>query len=223
MIPMPWQRLWAMRFVVTLLAGLCLSLCLAPRAQAGSYEDFFSAIERDDARGVTALLARGFDPNSHGPDGQPGLLLALQKESFRAAGVLLGAKHLNVDLVNGAGETPLMLAALKGQLDCVRQLLALGAQVNQPGWNALHYAAAGPEPQVVALLLSHGALVDAESPNGTTALMMAARYGEEPSVRLLTGRQADGRKKNQQGLDAAAFARASGRDYLAKALAQRYP
>ena len=57
------------------------------------------------------------------------------------------------------------------------------APINQPGWSPLHYAAAGPEPKIVALLLERGAIVDAEAPNRSTPLMMAAGYGKEESVR----------------------------------------
>ena len=42
-------------------------------AQAGSYEDFFTAIRRDDGAAISALLRRGFDPNTRDPKGQVGL------------------------------------------------------------------------------------------------------------------------------------------------------
>lgn len=197
-------------------------LCAASWAHGGSYEDFFSAVERDDGSTITTLLARGFDPNSRDPEGRVALFAALQKESYGAVAALMKSKDLNINMVNAAGETPLMMAALKGQLNWTRQLLLRGAKVNNEGWTALHYAASGPEPAVVSLLLDNGAQINAESPNGTTPLMMAARYGTEGHVRALTARQADGLKKNQQGLDAAAFARLAGRDELAKAIEQRY-
>ena len=37
---------------------------------AGAYEDFFSAVKRDDGGAVAQLLQRGFDPNSRNPEGQ---------------------------------------------------------------------------------------------------------------------------------------------------------
>lgn len=191
-------------------------------AHAGSYEDFFSAIDRDDGAAVAALIERGFDPNSRSPDGQCGLYLALQKDAHAAVAALLKAKDLNVNLLNVNGESVLMIAALKGHLEWTQKLLLRGAQVNKPGWAPLHYAASGQQPKVVSLLLENGALIDAQSPNGTTALMMAARYGDEGNVRVLAARQADGRLKNQQGLDAAAFARLAGREALAKSIEQRY-
>ncbi|MES2889361.1 MAG: ankyrin repeat domain-containing protein [Pseudomonadota bacterium] len=210
------RRWWQCCLFVGLMAG-----SLSP-VHAGSYEDFFSAIDRDDGAAVAALIERGFDANSRSPDGQCGLYLALQKEADAALAALLKAKDLNVNLLNVNGESALMIAALKGNLEGTQKLLLRGAQVNKPGWTPLHYAASGQQPKVVSLLLDNGALIDAQSPNGTTALMMAARYGDEGNVRVLTLRQADGRLKNQQGLDAAAFARLAGREALAKSIEQRY-
>ena len=101
-----------------------------------------------------------------------------------------------------------MMAALRGQLDWARRLLERGAKVHQAGWSPLHYAATGPEPKIVALLLDRGAPIDAPSPNRTTPLMMAARYGAEASVDLLLARGADKRLRNDRDLDAARLCRA---------------
>ena len=54
-------------------------------AVAGSYEDFFVAIQRDDAATITMLLQRGFDPNTRDPRGQVGLMLALKARHSAAA------------------------------------------------------------------------------------------------------------------------------------------
>jgi ankyrin repeat protein len=111
-----------------------------------------------------------------------------------------------------------MMAALRGHLTWCKRLVERGAAVNRAGWTPLHYAATGPEPQVVSFLLASGAKVDAASPNGTTPLMMAARYGQEDSVQLLLGARADPRLRNQKDLSAADFARDAGRQALASRL-----
>ena len=49
-----------------------LSLACAV-AQAGSYDDFFTRIIRDDAKGIEALVQRGFDPNTVSEKGETGL------------------------------------------------------------------------------------------------------------------------------------------------------
>ena len=187
-------------------------------AHAGSYEDFFVAIKNDSPGVLTNLLARGFDPNTRDPKGQPGLTMAFQQGSAQAAKVLLDGPGIDVNALNEAGESALMMAALKGDLVGAQLLLEHGAKVNQPGWTALHYAATGPDPRLVRLLLERGAAVDAESPNGSTPLMMAAQYGSEDSVRQLLERGADPGKRNERKLRAADFARLAGRDALARQL-----
>lgn len=195
-------------------------------AKAGAYEDFFKAVTFNDAGAVQGLLARGFDPNSRDEKGQAALYLAMREGSFKVAEVLLVHPGMRQDLLNAAGESALMMAALKGHADWVKRLLDRGARTEglEPlAWTALHYAATGPEPQTVQLLLARGAKVDARSPNGSTPLMMAARYGVEPSADLLLLQGADARLKNDASLTAADFARMAGREPLARRLALAAP
>ena len=104
--------------------------------------------------------------------------------------------------------------AIAGDADASRKLLARGAKAQRPGWSPIHYAASGPGTDVAKLLLDSGASVDAESPNGTTPLMLAARHAPEGTVELLLQRGADPRRRNQRGLQAIDFAEAGGREYL---------
>jgi ankyrin repeat protein len=188
--------------------------------RAGSYDDFFRAVDLDDARTVSALLAQGFEPNAVSENGQTALVLALRANSMRVADALMRHPGLNPDAANRAGETPLMMAALRGNFDAMRQLLALGAAPERKGWTPLHYAASGPEPKAVAFLLDRGVRIDAPSPNRSTALMMASRYGAWASADLLLDRGADPRLRNDAGLTAADFARAAGRADLVRRLEQ---
>lgn len=213
-----------------LLAASALGLGVWGLAWAGSYDDFFTAIRRDDAGAITALLRRGFDPNTVDAKGVPALVLALQLESFKAFGALLQTPGLKVDQPNAQGESALMLAAIKGHLDLARALVARDADVNKTGWTPLHYAASGTgdqQPAMLALLLEHHAYIDAGSPNGSTPLMLAAQYGTRASAQLLLEEGADPAIKNQLGLAAADFALRAGRKDLAQQLAaavrQRQP
>jgi uncharacterized protein len=192
-------------------------------AVSGSFEDFFHAIKSDDSAVVGQLLQRGFDPNAHDESGQSALTLAANEGSMRVIETLLQHPQIDVNAPNHAGETPLMLAALRGRINVVQRLLARGAAIEQAGWGPLHYAATGPDPQIVRLLIDKGAKIEARSPNGTTPLMMAARYGSEQSVTLLLSSNADLRARNELGLTAADFARAASRDALAKRLESRSP
>lgn len=215
------------RFVASLAVPVA---ALALGAQAGSFDDFFTAIRRDDGAAITALLRRGFDPNTRDVNGQIGLVLALQLGSLQAAQPLLAARNLDVQAKNRAGETALMMAALKGHAAAVQALLARDADVNQTGWTPLHYAASGPQAgqeAIIALLLEHHAYIDAASPNGTTPLMMAAQYGAAENVQRLLDEGADPSLKNQLGLTAVDFAlRAQRKDLAEKivaAIRQRQP
>jgi uncharacterized protein len=175
-------------------------------ALAGSYEDFFAAIAVDDPAVVAALLERGFDPNTPGEKGDPALTLALKASSFKTARVLIENAATALDATNAANETPLMLAALRGNAELCQLLIERDADVNRPGWAPLHYAATSAALPVMRMLLEAHAYVDAESPNGTTPLMMAARYGNAQAVALLLEFGADPELKNGLGLTAIDFA-----------------
>ncbi|MDP2817682.1 MAG: ankyrin repeat domain-containing protein [Polaromonas sp.] len=191
-------------------------------AFAGSYEDFFVAIKQDDAAVIRQLLGRGFDPNTIDPKGQNGLYLALQEPSPKVTQVLAEWPKTDVNLLNAQGESVLMIAALKGNVEAAASLVKRDADVNKTGWAPLHYAATSGSLAILSLLLDNHAYIDAESPNGSTPLMMAAMYGTPQAVKLLVDAGADPLLKNQQGLTAIDFARRASRtesvDLLAAAI-----
>ena len=180
-------------------------------ANAGSYDDFFTAVQRDDAATVKSLLAKGFDANTVDPTGLHGLYLALREPSLKVAQVLVDWPKTDVNVLNTKGESALMMAALRGQQAIAEKLIKRGADVNKTGWAPLHYAASNGHLALMALLLENSAYIDAESPNGTTPLMMAAMYGTSEAVKLLIDEGADPQLKNQQGLTALQFAQRGNR------------
>ncbi|HSI57834.1 MAG TPA: ankyrin repeat domain-containing protein [Ideonella sp.] len=185
---------------------------------AGVYEDFFLMVELDRPRELIKIVERGFDPNSLSTKGESGLYLALRGDSNEAAELLISLPKVDVNARNAAGESPLMMAALRKNLPAMRKLIERGALINQPGWTPLHYAATGGSLEAIELLLAKGADINALSPNGSTPLMLAAGYGGEDSAELLRKRGADITPRNQRELTAADFAKRAGRDALAKRL-----
>ncbi|HEV2426032.1 MAG TPA: ankyrin repeat domain-containing protein [Terriglobia bacterium] len=85
------------------------------------------------------------------------------------------------------GSTPLMYAALYGNTDSMKRLLAAGADPNArnaAGATALMWAAYDLDK--ARLLVDHGADVNAHSDGGRTPLMIAAtRHGSTPVLQLL--------------------------------------
>lgn len=183
-------------------------------ARADAFVDFFRAVNVDNASAVAELLAKGFDPNTLSEQGQVGLYVAMREDSPKVAEVLLASPKLNIDATNAAGETPLMMAALKGRLDWTRKLIERGAKVQKPGWSPVHYAATGPNTELLALLLDRGANIDARAPDMSTPLMMAVRFGPEDSVKLLLRRGAEKSYINERNVTAADLARLADKRWL---------
>jgi ankyrin repeat protein len=164
---------------------------------AGSYDDFFKAIHFDQVQEVQKLLRRGIDPNSPNEKGVPALLVALQSGSPKSAVLLAQEPQTRVEVSNPNNESALMMAALHNQIEVATVLIERGAEVNRKGWTPLHYAATRGHIAMMRLLLENNAYIDAESPNGTTPLMMAAYYAPPLAVKLLLEEGADPTLRNQ--------------------------
>ena len=194
------------RFILYLFVYIGYSSVLA-----GSYDDFFKAIKEDNPVVLSNLRNRGFDVNTISPQGEYALILAFREPRLKAARVLIGWPNLNAEVRSAQDESPLMLAALHGLLAECQGLIERGADVNKPGWAPLHYAATNGHLSVMQLLIDENAYLDAESPNGSTPLMMAAHYGTPSAVKLLLESGADPTLKNSLGLSAIDFAHQANR------------
>lgn len=210
------------RLVLQAMAVLAAMASLPTLARAGAYDDYFKAAKLDDVATITSLLQRGFDPNTVEPDrGDSGLILALREKSMKVFPVLLNARGIDLNLRANNGDTALMIAAYSANKPAVEALLAKGANVNQDGWTALHYAAAIGDNDIVKMLLAKSAVLDAPSPNKTTPVMMAARGGHIYTVKALLDAGADASLKNDVGMTAVDFAQQGGHKDIAEGLNYR--
>ncbi len=203
-------RRLAFRLLAFRLLALCLCLA-APLPAALAQGDravpatFWSALAKDEVDAVQTWLLRGVDTNATHPQQGPAIVVAAREGAWRSLRLLAGITGTRVDVPSPRGETALMLAAAHGHLDSVRLLVERGAEVNRPGWTPLHYAASSGDAATVRYLLEHHAYVDAQSPNRTTPLMMAARQKRPGIVRLLIEEGADPTARNEAGFDAVAY------------------
>lgn len=209
------------RAAILCCAAILGALPLSPAAATEEDEvRYFRAIQLDDERAVRAVLARGVDPNLQDPErGETGLILAMRYDAMKVARLLLEQPGLRVDQAAPNGNTALMMAAFQKNMPAVQALLEKGAQINRPGWTALHYAAAAGDLDIMKLLLERHAYIDAESPTGMTPLMLAAREGMEDAVELLLKEGADATLKDRAwGVDAAEFALRAHKPWIAEAI-----
>ncbi|XP_023649836.1 BRCA1-associated RING domain protein 1 isoform X2 [Paramormyrops kingsleyae] len=104
---------------------------------------------------------------------------------------------------NHKGETPLHLAAIKGDVKAVEELLDHGADPNlkdHAGWTPLHEACNLGHLGVVAVLLQQGALMNAPGYHNDSPLHDAVQNGHVDVVRLLLENGASKSVLNMFGL-----------------------
>jgi ankyrin repeat protein len=198
------------RWVSGLVGALLLGAGGTVSAQTTARDELFRAIQRDDAHALRTALLRGADGNALDDAGEPAIVLAARSKCWNAVRALVELRGTRLDAANRDGSTAIMYAALHGELQLVRDMVGRKAEVNKAGWTALHFAAANGHVELIRFLLEHHAYIDAESPNGTTPLMMAARQAQPSAVRILIDEGADPTPRNQSGLDAAAYAKLAG-------------
>jgi len=204
---------WA-KWDKAMLACAGLALCAAAHAAAVP-ADWWVDVANDRAGDIKTLLAQGADPNAVTAKGQPAIMQAVRDGAWHVYDVLAADRRTKVNVTNINNETPLMYLAVVGQTRRAEALIARGAKVNRLGWTPLQYAASKGHLDTVQMLVAHRAIIDAPSPDGTTALMMAAFSGSQPVVQYLLDKGAVPIVQNMGGHDAADWARLGKHEELA--------
>ena len=200
----------------SLVAVLALA-CAMPLAAQQILDDFFIAVANDRASDVRAMLGRGVDPNSVNANGDTGLIVAARAGGASTVDVLLAAKA-DPERRNRWGDNAMMMAALNGHAGIMKALRQKGAAVDGKGWTPLIYASTGGHDDIVRWLLGEGAAIDAISPNGTTALMMAVRENRYSTAILLIARGANVNHRNENGASALDWAKRADDDSMVERL-----
>lgn len=199
------NRFSTKRFGLVLAASLLLG---SSGAFAGSYEDSLDAARLGQTAQLAALLDRGIDPDT--VDGfNNSLLIIAARENHAEVVDLLVTRGARVSYRNEAGDSALMLAALRGNSGIVARLLDGGAAVDHDGWTPLMYAAFEGHVEVVEQLLRAGSKVNALAPNQANALMLAARNGHREVVERLLQTDVDLQQQTDRGYTAISWAEAN--------------
>mgnify|MGYP003627944809 CR=1 FL=1 len=112
----------------------------------------------------------------------------------------------DIDQPDENGRTLLMWAALEGDEKAVALLVQCGASVNirdrKSGYSALDFAAQEQVPEIVKILLSAGADLEARDKFGNTALYRATYYsnGRGETIKELLAQGADPTSENEYGV-----------------------
>ena len=95
-------------------------------------------------------------------------------------------RGFSVDYRNTTGRTPLMNAALNGNVQAVKSMIKRGADpslTDNKGWNMLHYAASGGDTDIISLIHTHLPNIESKTGEGDTPLMVAALAGKLHAVK----------------------------------------
>jgi ankyrin repeat protein len=147
-------------------------------------------IHRDSL--IDLCLIEHVDPNGRDAQGRTPLLIATSQEDWKTARRLVDAGAV-VDLADKNGFTPLMAAAIRGNLEMFRLLLARTANLHpetptNDGRDLLGMALDGGSPEIVDTVLERLPAMPQWTSSTRRALTAALQAGKKEQIRLLLGK-----------------------------------
>ncbi|KAL5286345.1 KIDINS220 family protein [Megaselia abdita] len=132
--------------------------------------------------------------DSMGSLGHRALLQYLDSNDLQGLKSILDSRHLTVDDRDENGTTILMVAASRGLIPFVRELISRGADIqaeDNDNWTALLNAAKSGHFDILQLLIEHGADYEHRDMGGWTPLLWAAYRGHTEIVQFLLEKNCD--------------------------------
>jgi ankyrin repeat protein len=147
-------------------------------------------IQRDSL--IDLCLIEHVDPNGHDAQGRTPLLIATSQHDWKTARRLVDAGAL-VDLADKNGFTPLMAAAMHGNVETFQLLLARTADLHaeartHDGRDLLGMALDGGDPEIIQIVLERFPVMPEWTSSTRRALTAALQAGKKEQIRLLLGK-----------------------------------
>jgi ankyrin repeat protein len=181
-----------------------------PPPQRGSWQRLTVNLLRNelssDRRPLSTIMPDGTPLTRIGFQLDPGAVAGLRAVELRGVRLYRQDVLANapVDAADAAGQTALHRAAMVGDADRCRELLARGADVdarNAYRYTPLALAVIAHDVETVRVLIEHGADVGAQRRLGFTPLYDAAADGQVEIMRLLMAAGADPTQRTEYGFE----------------------
>jgi ankyrin repeat protein len=148
-------------------------------------------IHRDSL--IDLCLIEHVNPNGHDAQGRTPLLIAASQEDWKTARRLVDAGAL-IDPADKNGFTPLMAAAMHGNLEMFRLFLVRTANLHpeartKDGRDLLGTALDGGNPEIVEIVLERLPAAPQWTSSTRRALTAALQAGKKEQIRLLLGKR----------------------------------
>ncbi|KAG9391600.1 Ankyrin repeats (3 copies) [Carpediemonas membranifera] len=175
-----------------------------------------AALADGDQEIVSALLHYGADCRALGRRGCSPIYLAAGHGHVSILKILLDTVPELVNQSDDLGLTPLFVASITSQVECINLLIRHGANLDLPsneGQTPLLAAAVKGHTYVVNRLTQAGAVLDTQDEDGSTALLGSCIEGHTACVKLLLDAGADPNLSRPNG--ESPLSQAIARDYTA--------
>jgi ankyrin repeat protein len=182
------ERVFAVTFRRILLPFLMVAAAAPAAAQFSDSYSFLKAVRDRDGAKANELLGKGSPTLVDTADvstGERGLHIAVKERDLAWVGFLI-QKGARIDLKDGQGNTPLMVAARIGNLEAARILISRNANLNatnSAGETPLIAAVQRRDIAMTRLLLTQGAdPARRDTASGLTARDYAVRDGRSEAI-----------------------------------------